>query len=325
MVKRIGNLFDEVASFDNLTHATKKAMQGCGRTPETCDFFFHQETELLKLLEELLSGSYQPGEYRYFTIHDPKVRTIAVAPFRDRVVHHAIVRVITPIYERRFIHDSYATRKGKGTHAAIKRVQQFVRRWPCYVKADVHKYFDSIDHDILLAIVERKIKDRRLLRLLGRIVRNGAGGRGIPIGNLTSQFMGNVYFDPFDHFIKDELGIKGYVRYMDDYVFFGDSIPDLQEKQVEAERFISNELSLRLNSRSVWFNDSSHGLSFLGMRIFPRLIRVRGVNKRRSMKRIKEVRSEFQSGLLSEESYAASLTSITGHMKYFCPNLHVGA
>jgi RNA-directed DNA polymerase len=223
-MKRIGTLFDGVTSYDTLLLASRRAMRGCGRTAVTCRFFYDLESELLRLQEELKSGIYRPGAYRYFTVRDPKERLIAVAPFRDRVVHHAVVHVLTPIYERVFIHDSYATRAGKGTHVAVLRAQQFLRKWPWYLKADIARYFDSVDHDIMMAMLERKLKDASLIYLIDRIVRNAsAPDKGLPIGNLTSQFLANVYLDPLDHEIKDHMGVHGYIRYMDDFVVFDHS------------------------------------------------------------------------------------------------------
>ncbi len=186
-----------------------------------------------------LSGTYRHGSYTYFTIYEPKERLVAAAPFRDRVVHHAIVRVIEPIFERRFIEDSFACRRGKGTHAAMRRSAQFARRFPYALKCDVRKYFPSIDHGILLNELARMIADERLLMLIavdpGHTRRRyspemAAGGElfdvqfhkvGLPIGNLTSQFFANVYLNPLDHFVKHELRVKGYVRYLDDFVLFG--------------------------------------------------------------------------------------------------------
>jgi len=322
-LKRINNIFSQVTSYDNLLIASRLAAKGSGKTAATCQFFYYLETEILRLQMELLNDTYRPGAYRYFTIFDPKERVIAVAPFRDRVVHHAVVRILTPIYERVFIYDSYATRPGKGTHVAIKRAQQFVRRWPWYLKADVNKYFDSVNHNALMDIIKRKIKDRRLLLLLDRIIRNSPLGKGLPIGNLTSQFLANVYFDPFDHEIKDRLGVKGYLRYMDDIVLFGNSKRELLELKPRIEKFLLDRLGLCLKSNVTCLNRSSHGLSFLGMRIFPALIRVRPENRRRSLKRLKDVFRKWQNGELDEDSMTQSMASIVGHFRYFCPTVSV--
>src|SRR6056297_999097 len=164
-MKRMGNLYPELCSFNNLVQ------------------------NLTTLREGLEKETYQPGKYRTFEISDPKKRTISVAPFEDRVVHHAIVNILEPIYERRFIYDSYATRKDKGTHKAVRRAQTFLRSNKFYLKMDIQHYFDSVVQDILINIIAKKIKDKRLMRLIETIIRNGGDGMtGLPIGNLTSQF-----------------------------------------------------------------------------------------------------------------------------------------
>lgn len=323
-MKRLGNLFEQVISYENLLLAFRRAMKGCGRTGDTCRFFFDLEPEILKLQEELESGTYRPQAYRFFTIHDPKERVIAVAPFRDRVVHHAIVDVLTPLYEKIFIYDSYATRPGKGTHAAILRAQYFLRRWTWYLKADIQKYFYSVDHDILINILARKIKDKRLFGIIARIVRNTPlPGKGLPIGNLTSQFLANVYLDPLDHEIKGQMGVRGYLRYMDDFVLFSDSKKSLLNLKEAIENFLLGELSLTLNPGSTWLNRATHGLSFLGMRIFPRFIRVMPKNRRRSLKRLAQSIHAWRNGKLEEDRMSQSLTSVVGHLRYFCPGMRI--
>jgi len=320
-MRRIGNLFDRVTSYENLLASFRLAVRGCGKTGPVCHFFYHLEPEILRLQEELAKGTYRPGPYRHFTIYDPKERIIAVAPFRDRVVHHAVVRVLTPIYERIFIHDSYATRPNKGTHAAIKRAQSFLRRWEWYLKLDIEKYFYTVDHDILMGLLKRKLKDPHLLDLLDRIIRNPRSfGKGIPIGNLTSQFLANVYLDPLDHEIKDRMGVRGYIRYMDDMVLFAESKAELVSLKIRIERFLLERLALPLKSEVSCLNRSSHGLSFLGMRIFPRFIRVKPENRRRSVKRMEKRLKEWRQGRISEETLEQSLASMVGHLRYFCPN-----
>ena len=211
----MGNLYPELCCFDNLLLAFKKASRATKNKPETLLYFYNLEQNLTSLRESLEKESYKPGKYRTFEISDPKRRTISVAPFEDRVVHHAIVNILEPIYERRFIYDSYATRKDKGTHKAVRRAQTFLRTNQFYLKMDIHHYFDSIVQDTLINIIATKIKDKRLMRLIIRIIRNGGDGvKGLPIGNLTSQFFANCYLDVFDHWIKDEIGEKYYIRYM---------------------------------------------------------------------------------------------------------------
>lgn len=323
-MKRFGNLFAHVFSFENLLLASRRARQGCGWGEETSRFFYHQESELLLLQAELRQGCYQPGPYRFFEVREPKYRNIAVAPFRDRVVHHAVVAVLTPIFEKNFIHDSYATRTGKGTHRAVRRAQSFTRRWPWYLKMDVEKFFDSVDHDILLGLLAHKIKDKPLLILLEKIIRNATlSGIGLPIGNLTSQFLANVYLDPLDHLVKDCWGVKAYLRYMDDFSLFAFDKKKLLDIQPEIEDFLADRLRLRLKPESIWLNRSSHGLSFLGLRIFPKFIRVRPKNRRRSLKRMQCQLSAWTEGNLTEEHMVRSLDSITGHLAHFCPGVRI--
>ncbi len=317
-MRRVNHLFGAVTSHENLMGSFRLALKGCKRTPSVCRFIFHLESELIGLQDALISGEYRPGGYRFFTIQDPKARIIAEAPFRDRVVHHAVVRVLTPVYERRFIYDSYATRVGKGTHASVRRAQQFVRKRPWYLKADIEKFFDSVDHGILMEIIERKIKDRRLLSLLRVIIDNApVPGKGLPIGNLTSQFLANVYLDPLDHHVKETPRAPPYLRYMDDFVLFGHSSSEMLAWKERIETFLSDHLALRLHARATYINRSAHGLSFLGMRIFPNLLRLRPANRRRSLKHIRNRVRQWREGYITEERMAQSLTSIVGHLRFF--------
>ncbi|MBN1426022.1 group II intron reverse transcriptase domain-containing protein, partial [Candidatus Fermentibacteria bacterium] len=185
-MRRCNGLFERVIDFGSLKAAFRRAFQGSGRSYEACRFNFRLEKELLQLGAELASGTYYPAPHRYFAVRDPKEREIAVAPFRDRVVHHAVVAAMEPVFEPSFIYDSYACRVGKGTHAAVRRAQRFLRCAGWFLKGDVEKFFESVDHEILLELVARKIKDSPFLDLVERIVRNTrTQGRGLPIGNLT--------------------------------------------------------------------------------------------------------------------------------------------
>lgn len=323
-MKRVGHLFEQVLTYNNLMAAFQLARRGCGDTPAVCRFFYHLEPEILHLQQELLNHQYQPGAYRYFKVYDPKERTIAVAPFRDRVVHHAIVRVLMPIYEQVYISDSYATRPNKGTHKAILRAQHFMRGYSWYLKTDIEKYFDRVDHEILIELLKRKIKDRALIDLLDRIVRNAPEpGKGLPIGNLTSQFLANVYLDPIDHQIKEKLRVKGYIRYMDDLMLLANTRVKLVAYQQAIEDYLGNRLALDLKPSATWINRSGHGISFLGMRIFPGIIRVRPENRRRSLKRLAATLSRWQSDELDEDRMINSMVSIVGHLRYFCPKMPV--
>jgi len=172
-MKRVNNLFDNLTSFENLMSAAKKALKGTKSKTESLEFYFNLEANLISMQNELENETYKPGGYKYFKVYEPKEREIAVAPFRDRVVHHAIVNVLEPIYEKIFISDSYATRKNKGTHKAVLKAQKMIKKNEWYFKSDIKKYFPSIDQEILLTILKRKIKDRQLLILLEKVIKNG--------------------------------------------------------------------------------------------------------------------------------------------------------
>src|SRR5271170_2798490 len=264
-MKRHGHLWEQVISFEALLRAAEQARKGKRFRPAVASFHFDQERALWKLHEELCIKSYRPGAYRSFFIYEPKKRQISAAPYRDRVVHHALVNVLEPIYGRTFIHDSYACRKGKGTHAAVRRSQQFARRFRYVLKADIQKFFPSVDHEILKAQVARKVKDKDVLWLVNQIIdhsnpqeevqqyfpgddlfTSSERHRGIPIGNQTSQFFANVYLDPLDHFIKDQLRIKGYIQYVDDFLVFSDNKKQLGDVRKRIADFLTT-LRLRLH------------------------------------------------------------------------------
>ena len=319
-MKRAGNLFEAVCGFGNLYEAFKRSFRGSGRTAEACQFNFNLENELLRLKEELRTGLYRPARYRYFKIFDPKERTISVAPFRDRVVHHALVGILEPIIDRRFIYDSYANRKGKGTRRAVRRAQRFLKRNFYYLKTDVAKYFDSIDHETLMSLIRRRVKDENIMKLAGRIICNsdrsrGLGaGKGLPIGNLTSQFFANLYLDKFDHFVKNELGIKYYIRYMDDMVVFSQSKDRLKRLLKNTKGYLGDCLRLTLDGKATVLNSRLHGLPFLGFRVFPNLIRIKRENLKRLKRRMRKRVVEVQTGLISEDRFVMSMRSMFEHV-----------
>ena len=235
------HLYPQVYDFENLYLAYRKARRGKRGRPQAAMFERVQDDELLSLQSELQNFTYQPGAYHSFYIHDPKKRLISAAPFRDRVAHHALCRVMEPIWENRFIYDTYANRVGKGTHRALDRAQSFSRKYKYVLQCDVRQFFPSIDHAILHSEFGRLIKDEEILWLCDRILQSGAGvlseeyemvyfegddifsvnrPRGLPIGNLTSQFWANVYLNQFDHFVKRELKCPAYLRYVDDFLLF---------------------------------------------------------------------------------------------------------
>lgn len=317
-MKRTGNLYSHVLSFENLYKAYCKARKGCGKTEEAMCFSLHLEKKLMLLQKELSEQTYEPSGYRTFKIFDPKERIISVAPFRDRVVHHAIINMIEPLFEKTFIFHSYATRKKKGTHAAILQAQRFMKCNFWFMKMDISKYFDSIRHDILKKLIQKKIKDKRLLLVIDRIIDNGGTcGSGLPIGNLTSQFFANVYLNNFDHYVLEKLKPGGYIRYMDDFVLFSNNKEKLKIYREQIQRYLKEELNLQVKPKSIMINNRQNGLSFLGSRIFPSMLRIRHENLIRLIQHLTDKTSQFKQSKITEKSYVASLHSIIAHLKFF--------
>ena len=305
-MKRYGKLYPQVWDFDNLLGAARQAQKGKRFTSGCRNFNLDLEKNLVSLQRELQDQSYRPGHYNHFRIYEPKERLISAAPYRDRVVHHALVKVMEPIFDRAMIDDSYANRLGKGTHKAVDRFTQFARRRVYVLKMDVVRYFPSLDHDLLREAITKKVKDKELLWLVGVILDSGlfleaAGSpdyfpgddlftplsrkRGLPIGNLTSQFFANVYLDGFDHYVKEDLGCKCYIRYMDDMVVFDDSKRRLGEFR-EAMLAGLGQLRLRvhLNKAQIW--PVQKGTDWLGYRVYPTHRRVRRSNVKRFRQRL---------------------------------------
>lgn len=291
-----------MVSWDNLLAAARAALRGKRGSAPGATFLADLEHEVVALQRELRAGDYQPGAYHYFAIQDPKPRVVACAPFRDRVVHHAIVRVVEPLFERRFIEDSFACRRGRGTHAAMRRAAGFARRFAFVLECDVRRYFASIDHEILLGQVARVVDDERLLALVRRILASHADGEsadwhggglfdgrfrphGLPIGNLTSQFLANVYLSPLDHLAKHGLRARGYVRYMDDFLLFAHDRATLQAWKRAVEEGL-RALRLVLHPDKVRLRPTALGADFVGFVLFSDgRIRVRRASVRRFERR----------------------------------------
>ncbi|NIA29056.1 MAG: hypothetical protein GWP06_03975 [Actinobacteria bacterium] len=236
--------FDQLTSWDNLFYAWRRASKSKRSQGSTAAFEFNLEENLQRLQSGLQNQTYSPGAYSSFYIHEPKKRLISAAPFRDRVVHHALCQIIEPVFEKSFIFDSYANRLGKGTHRALNRAQFFSRRFRYVLQCDVEQFFPAIDHQVLYSIIAAKIKDADILWLIKKILQSGVDvlseeyemsyfpgddlfaplrPRGLPIGNLTSQFWANCFLNPFDHFVKRELRCPAYLRYVDDFLLFSNS------------------------------------------------------------------------------------------------------
>lgn len=319
-MKRQGFLFGQITSFPNLWRAAHKAWRGKKDKSRVADFYFNLERELLALQRELVSGEYRPRPYCIFEVTDPKRREIAAADFRDRVAHHAIVNILEPLLEKRLIHDTYACRAGKGTHAAVQRAQHFAARSPFFLKCDIRKYFQSVDHVALKTLLDRIIKDHRTIDLLSRIINHTvaghAPGKGIPIGNLTSQHFANLYLGEMDHFVKERLRVAGYLRYMDDFLFFGPTKSFLHEIHFEIRQFLHDRLKLLLKERATIMAPVSEGIPFLGFRIFPATMRLPQKGLARFRRKLRAAELACQQGKIDEEALSRSVGSMIGHMKH---------
>ncbi len=318
-MKRYGFLFEGLYDYENLSRSFRQAFKGSRKKEQNSEYYFFLEPGLLQLQTKLKTGTYHPAKYRYFKIYEPKERLISVACFEDRVVHHAIVNMLEPIYEKVFIHDSYANRKNKGIHKAIGRAQRYMKRNRWFLSIDIEKYFANINHKILMEIIRKKIKDEKMVDLVEIMIKNNDISQnkedsGLPIGNLTSQFFANVYLDQFDHFVKENLRLD-YIRYMDDMVFFSDDKERLKEILELSKSYLTNNLMLTIKPRSIIINKRLHGLSFLGYRIYPGLIRIKNKNIKRMKKNIKIREYEYKNGKIDQEKLSQSVNSIIEFIK----------
>ncbi len=318
-MKRIGNLWPQVTSFANLLRAAEAAAAGKRKRPDVAAFLLNLEWELLALRRELVAGEYRPGAYRTFTIHDPKPRTISAAPFRDRVVHHALTGVLEPIFEKRFSNHSFACRTGMGTHKALECARDGVRRFTYVLKCDVRKYFASIDHAILNAQLARTIKCGETLDLAAQIIagfqtsaaedaaRYYSGDdlfspyerrRGLPLGNQTSQFFANVYLNIMDRLVNEKLEPGVYARYVDDFVLFGDSKAQLGEMRAAIVGMLDS-LRLDIHPGKSRIYRCRDGVTFLGWRLFPDRPRLVRGNVTRFRRRMQGMQAEYLSGRIT--------------------------
>jgi len=325
MPKTHRHLFEQIVAFDNLHQAYIKARQNKRYRSEVLSFSANLEEELLLLRRELIDRTYCTGRYRRFTVREPKTRLVAASPFRDRVVHHALCNIIGPIFEATFIHDSYACRVGKGTHAGADRVTEFLRHahrqcgevW--VLKGDVAGYFPSVDHGILLRMIERKVRCPGTLWLVEEILDSwhteGRPGSGIPIGNLTSQLWANLYLNELDQFVKHELKRRWYVRYMDDWVVLANNKGELQQVRADIADFLGDHLVLQLNSKTSVF-PAAQGIDFLGYRIWAthRLLRKSSVKRMRC--RLGKFERDYGSGAVELDHITASIMSWLGHASH---------
>lgn len=314
-MKRSSIGIQDIATFENAEDAYKKARRCKRYREEVLRFTENKEAELCDIVQELLTGTYRQGEARRFIVYEPKKRDIYALPFRDRVVQHMINTKIEPIIEKRFYFHSYACRRGKGMHKAAAYAQECMRNRSfdgCQVyalKADIHKYFNSVDHEILKQLLTRIFKDRKLIALLFYIIDSyGEDGKGIPVGNLLSQLFANLVLNELDTFVKNELKVKDYPRYMDDFVVIHNDREYLKEVLQKIEAFVWERLKLSLNPKTAIIN-TKNGLDFCGYRIYKDYRKIR----KRSPKHMKAAIKAYRHGKITKDKLLLSYKSWEGH------------
>lgn len=315
MPRRSSLSLSDVADINNLTLAFARSAKSKRRRPEVLQFERRLSTHLNQLGEEIRELSVPVGKFLQFKIFDPKPRVIHAPCFRERVLHHAMMAKMGPILDRSMVDDSFACRAGKGGLAAVHRAEHHLRRYPFFVKIDIRKYFDSINHKCLLKQVERRFKNQGLLALCRRVI----GGyqtipnRGLPIGALTSQYFANVYLTPLDRFLLEEIKVLGMVRYMDDVAWWVMDLTHAKKSLQAATEFIREQLQLRLHPRS-YIQRSTRGLGFLGYRLYPGCRRLSARRRRRYLRARHDWEAAYRGGLISastlQRGYEGALAAI---------------
>lgn len=288
--------FEEIISVENLLEAWREFLRGKSGKRDVQEFQSRLMDNILSLRADILNGAYRHGGYQAFNICDPKPRNIHKATVRDRLLHHAIYRVLYPFFDKTFIADSFSCRVGKGTHAAMNRFRAFARiisknntRTSWVLRCDIQKFFANIDHAVLLDILRSYIPDADTLRLLERVIESfssSAPGQGLPLGNLTSQLFVNVYMNEFDQFVKHKLKTRHYIRYADDFVIFSENRGLLESLVPKIKEFLENKLRLTLHPNKIFINTIASGVDFLGWINFPDHRVFRTTTRRRMLKMV---------------------------------------
>lgn len=312
---KVTHLYPQIISIENLFQAWDEFKKGKRNKKDVQEFEINLEDNLFHLHQQLATKTYQHGGYAAFNIYDPKFRHIHKATVLDRIIHHAVVSVIEPIFDGTFIYDSYSCRTDKGMHRAVKRLSVFTRKASgnytnsCFVlKLDVKKFFASVNHEILLECIKKKVGDEDLLRLIGNILKSFSQDTGIPIGNLTSQIFANIYLNELDKFIKQELNVKYYIRYADDFVIISESKIYLENLIQKIGLFLKDKLRLILHEDKIIIRKYNQGIDFLGYIVLPHYILPRTKTKRRMFKKLRQK--------VGSANFEQSLQSYLGYLSH---------
>ena len=335
MARRHSDLFAGIARFSSLHEAARRAIRGKRSKPGAAAFMANRERELERLERTLVAGTWRPGRYVEIQVRDPKPRLVSAAPFPDRVVHHALCAVIGPIFENGFVYDSYANRKGKGTHRAIARYERFRDRFRHVLRCDIFRYFPAIDHSVLKQDLRRRIGCERTLWLMDAIV-DGSNPqepvnlyypgddlfapferrRGLPIGNLTSQLFANIHLDGLDHFVKEVLRVKGYLRYVDDFALFHDDQRVLSRWRAGIAEYLARR-RLRLHPEKTRIQPCAEPAEFLGFELLPGgRRRLPEANVRRFRNRLRGLRDRWRAGKIDLDEVERRVGAWIAHAEH---------
>jgi len=318
--------YDLIISTENILEAWKEFEKGKKNKKDVQEFSLRLMDNIFSLHDDLFHHTYNHGGYQAFKINDPKPRDIHKATVRDRLLHHAIYRILYPFFDKTFIADSYSCRNNKGTHKAINRFREFAYRisknntqtgW--ILKCDIRKFFANINHEILIKVLKEYISDKNIIRLLENVIRSFSSGSmnvGLPLGNLTSQLFVNIYMNKFDQFVKHKLKAKYYIRYADDFVIFSEDRKWLEKQIPFIENFLNDELKLELHPDKVLIKTLSSGVDFLGLVNFSDHRILRTKTKRRILRKISEKRELLTKNLISKESFNRSFQSYLGILRH---------
>ena len=311
--------YSNLISIENLFQAWSEFRKGKAKRFDVQEFERNLEDNLFALHQKLKNKTYRHGNYYSFYVHDPKQRHIHKARVSDRVIHHLLYTFLYKLFDKTFIYDSYSCRLKKGTHKGLKRLGVFTRKVSqnytvdCWaLKCDIKKFFASVDHEVLLRLIKRKIQDEGIIWLIKQIIdsfRSERGeGKGMPLGNLTSQVFANIYLNELDQFIKHKLKIKYYLRYADDFLILSSYKDKLQRSLVTIGEFVKKNLNLELHANKIIFRKLDWGIDFLGYIVLPFYILPRTKTKRRIFKKLKEN--------VDSSSLEQSLQSYLGYLKH---------
>lgn len=318
-------VFESIIAPENLFSAWREFKKGKSEKRDVQEFVLRCEENIFAFRESLQKDAYAHDKYTSFYVRDPKLRHIHKASVRDRVLHHAVVRILEPIFEKIFITDSYSCRKNKGTHRAVRQLRKYAwkvsrnnTRTVWVLQCDIKKFFDTIDHTLLIRMLYKKIRDPRAQALLENIIKSfeTQQGKGIPLGNLTSQLFANIYVNALDQFIKRTLKVRYYIRYTDDIVMIHEEKAKLEAIIPKVKAFLSDALALQLHPQKISLRKWHQGIDYLGYVVFPHHVVLRTKTKKRMLKKIRTRWEEYKEKSISREQFQQSMQSYYGLLRH---------